>query len=132
MGEQRNHHNSALYKIPGKRCPEENLAKGWVVRIWFIQSRERETKMRVGFCFSADVAINVGISGFHFQRGKRRWREKAVKVRGTKADADTVCSDFSVFLRALMGSFINSTAMGWCSWVSPEVAFYIFNIISRG
>lgn len=67
---QRNHHHSALYKIPEQQCPEEIYQKADLPESDSSRREKKRPKMRTGFCFSVDVAINVGIRGFNFQREK--------------------------------------------------------------
>lgn len=72
MGLQRKHHHCALYNIPGQQYPEEIYQKADLSESDLSRREKKRPKMGVGFCFSADVAINVGTGGFNFQREKRR------------------------------------------------------------
>lgn len=98
--------------------------------------RKRDQKRGLGFVFFADVTINVGTGGFNFQREKRRWREKTVKVKRTKAgywhSAGCFFSSSSYFLRALQGSFIKSTDTGYCSVGGSFIlcTLYIYTCVS--
>ncbi len=72
MGLQRTHHHCALYNIPGQQYPEEIYQKADLPESDLSRREKKRTKTGDGFCFSADVAINVGTGSFKFQREKRR------------------------------------------------------------
>lgn len=136
MGLQRKHHHCALYNIPGQQYPEEIYQKANLSESDSSRREKKRPKTGVGLCFFADVTINVGTGGFNFQREKRRWREKTVKVKRTKAgywhSAGCFFSSSSFFLRALQGSFIKSTDTGYCSVGGSFIlcTLYIYTCVS--
>lgn len=72
MGLQRKHQVWELNNILGQQYPEDIYQKADLSESDSSRREEKRPKTGVGFCFSADVMINVGTGGFNFHREKLR------------------------------------------------------------
>lgn len=75
------------------------------------RKRDQNEDWVLFFCRCRDKCRN---QWFPFSEGKKKMKRKGCKSEENKAGCWHSVQWCSVFLRALMGSFIISTAMGWC------------------